>query len=87
MSYVPYVPPPEASPRARELGQRLGDVIRDFRQRYPDLNSGDVHMAFKIAMSSSGMDRTPQVRAILALAIGLAAALAGLAVFLLRNAR
>ena len=37
MSYVPYVPPPQASPRVQELSRRLNDTIEKFKREYPDI--------------------------------------------------
>jgi len=74
-----FVPPPVASPRARELGRELADVIEKYRREHPDVSGREVRQALRIALR--GGEARPQV-ALLAMGV---AALLGLFASLYRN--
>lgn len=46
--YVP-TPPTTASPRVRELAHRIVEVVRNFRQNYPDLTGSEISQALTLA--------------------------------------
>lgn len=50
--YVPSTPPPQTSPRVRELAQRITEVIRSFRQSHPDLALLEIRQAAQIALAT-----------------------------------
>ena len=47
--YVPSQPPQHASMRARELGNRIASLIRDFKHSYPDTSASDIYNGMRIA--------------------------------------
>ena len=47
--YVPTAPAPHVSPRVRELAQLIVEVIRSFRQRYPNVSFPEIRQALRIA--------------------------------------
>ena len=49
MVYVPSAPPPPSSPRIRELGMRLSEVIQDFQRQHPNMSAGEVRQAIRYA--------------------------------------
>jgi hypothetical protein len=55
MAFVPtpFIPPPEASPQARDLANRLTQVIQQFRQQYPALTDDDIRAALRLATGPS----------------------------------
>ena len=48
MIIVPVTPPPP-SPRAMELGKKVADLIRIYKQEYPDMNFTEVAQAMRVA--------------------------------------
>jgi len=63
-----YVPPPP-SPRARELGQRVLDVIEAYRKEHPNVTWIEIHQALRLASRRSGADRRRLVLALVAGAV------------------
>jgi len=47
--FVPIARSEDASPHAQELGRRLGAIIREYRERHPDVSTFDVRTALHIA--------------------------------------
>jgi hypothetical protein len=47
--YVPSQPPQHASPRARELGNRIASLIKEFKHSYPDTSASDIYNGMRIA--------------------------------------
>ena len=80
LAFVPYVPPQPPSPRAMELGQRLAEVIEQYRQLHPDLNRADVAQATQFALARAGGSGAAVPRAVLLAVMG--AVVAGLFVAL-----
>ncbi|MEM7352233.1 MAG: hypothetical protein AAF657_15640 [Acidobacteriota bacterium] len=48
------LPPPDGSPRARELGRRLKATIESFRRENPKLSKAEVEQATRIASPELG---------------------------------
>lgn len=69
MSYVPIVPQPPPSPRAKELGRRLREAVDAFRRDHPGMDDAEVRQAFDLARPTAG---TPKQAAALALLMGVA---------------
>lgn len=88
MVFVP-VPPSEreVTVRARDLSQRLDHVIREFQQNHPGTTSEDVRQAMLLAAENSGVTRggTRQMRAAIAVLLGVVFAGLGLFAFLQRS--
>jgi len=80
---APFVPPPEATPQARDLANRITQVIQQFRQQYPALTERDIREAVRLATGRSGGQSALRQRAVVLGA--LAAAAGGLMVYLTRN--
>jgi hypothetical protein len=82
MVFVP-VPPPnrDVTIRARDLSQRLAQVIREFQQNHPGTTTEDVRQAVRMAAEGSGVDRggSRQQRAAIAVVLGIL--FAGLGIF------
>ena len=47
--FVPSSPQLQTSPRARELGNKLVQTIREFRQSYPDTSARDLYQGMRVA--------------------------------------
>jgi hypothetical protein len=78
-----YVPPPKPSPQAEELGQKMAELIRIYRESYSDLNMTEVKQAMGIAENDVRPDlggRNPQMAMVMGLLLGFAL-LAGLLFF------
>ena len=75
MSYVPivpYVPPPqEASPRARELGVQMAQLVQEFQKQNPSLSSAEVQQAMQIAKQATGMTKGAAAGMMAAVGVGL----------------
>lgn len=54
--FVPVVPP-QASPAALDLGNRIVRSIEEYRQLHPELSARDIYMALRIARQSTGAQR------------------------------
>ena len=80
MSYipiVPYVPPPqEASPRARELGVQMAQLLQDFQKQNPSLSSAEVQQAMQIAKQATGMTKSAATGVMVAVGLGVFGVLA-----------
>ena len=86
MSYVPIVPyvpsPQEASPRARELGVQMAQLVQEFQKENPSLTSAEVQQAMQIAKQATGMTKGARASLMVALGVGLMGVLiAGFLVF------
>ena len=81
MSFVPVAPPQPPSPRAQELGRRLGEVVEKFRREHPDLTGTEIRQAMGLATGGMG---AKSVALLVALALGLLAAGLLAALFLRR---
>lgn len=69
---VPYVPPPqEASPRARELGVQMAQLVQDFQKQNPSLSSAEVQQAMQIAKQATGMTKSAAAGVTAAVGVGL----------------
>ena len=44
-----FVPPPPPSPRARELGEKMTELIRIYHETDPKISMGEIRQAMKIA--------------------------------------
>ncbi len=85
MTFIPSSVTPPASPRARELAQKLITAIRDFRQQHPDASEREVFAALRLA-SISAQPRTRGNWGGVAMALMVVAMLlVGLAVFGLQS--
>jgi len=81
--FVPSSPPLQVSPRARELGNKLIQTIREFRQTYPDTNARDVYQGMRVAEVELRSDfegylaqrKTVLISVLIALLVGLGFAL------------
>jgi hypothetical protein len=82
MVFVP-VPPPnrDVTIRARDLSQRLAQVIREFQQNHPGTTTEDVHQAVRMAAEGSGVGRGGSSQQRAAIAVVLGVLLAGLGAF------
>ncbi len=49
MFYVPYVPPPQPSPRTRELADLLSRAIEEYQKYHPNVSSAEVNAALQMA--------------------------------------
>ena len=85
MTYVPLMVPPTASPRARELAQKLIAQIREFRQEHPEATERDVWAALRIASTSTQPRTRPNWLAIAIALMVAAMLLVALAVLGLQN--
>ena len=65
--------PASASPAAMELGQRLVNVIEDFRRQRPGTSAEDVRQALRIAAAHSGA-RPVMLKLAIALLVGVVVA-------------
>lgn len=86
MTYIPIVPyapsPQEASPRARELGVQMAQLVQEFQKQNPSLSSTEVQQAMQIAKQATGTTRSAAVGVMVALGVGLMGVLlAGLMFF------
>jgi hypothetical protein len=72
LAFVPFVPSPPPSPQAEELGQRLAEVIEQYRQQHPDLGRAEVLQATRLALARSGGEPAA-ARSALVVAIGVSA--------------
>lgn len=84
MSIVNFVPvvvsPSPPSPRAEQLGQRLAEVIRQYREQFPETSGLELRQALRIALlRAGGGNRAPARLVALALALAAAAGLLGVA--------
>lgn len=80
---VPYTPP-QPSPRVQDLSAQLTRVIEDYEKRFPNLSAAEVRQAAQLAVQK----RAPgsmATRQVIAMAVGLAAFVAGLGVFMTRQ--
>jgi len=76
MVFVPVPVPPterEVTVRARDLSQRLTQVIREFEQNHPGTTTEDVRQAVRMAAEGSGVSRGggSQQRAAIAVVLGI----------------
>ena len=85
MVFVP-VPHPPARPSARvqELSDQLSKVIEDYQRRFPNLSGGEIRQAVQLAVQRKASGPAVNRLAVSA-ALGLAAFLAGVTVFLMRS--
>jgi hypothetical protein len=68
-----YVPPPKPSPQAEELGQKMAELIRIYRESYSDLNMTEVKQAMGIAENDVRPDlggRNPKMAMVMGLLLG-----------------
>jgi hypothetical protein len=72
--FVPVTPPPP-SPRATELGQKMVELIRIFKNEDPKLNMTDIRQAMHIALRNVGSEMGGFAGARIAVIIGLILAL------------
>lgn len=73
MAFVPVVPQEEPpSPRARDLGNRLAEVIETFQRQYPGTSPEDIRRAMRLAAPGGGGDLQRRKAVV---ALGLVAAL------------
>jgi len=77
--FVPSPPPPTA--RARELGQRIAQLVRDYRAENHSMSGVEVSQAFLVARSDLGRGGGGNPQTVVGIALGLVALL-GLAVLL-----
>jgi len=68
--YVP-VPTQTATPRARELSQRIHETIEEFQHHYPNTRSSDVRDALRI-VGGGDRDRRTSVSLIIGLLVAAA---------------
>jgi fatty acid desaturase len=59
----------EPSPRAKDLGRRLAEAIREFEHSYPGTSAEDLRAAFQVAVEQTG-HRPRALRARVAIAVG-----------------
>ena len=76
-----FVPPPPPTARARELGQRIAQLVRDYRAESRSMSGIEVRQAFLVARSELGREGGGNPQLIIGVVIGLIALL-GLAVLL-----
>lgn len=86
MTYIPIVPyvprPQQASPRARELGVQMAQLVQEFQKQNPSLSSTEVQQAMQIAKQATGMTKGAAAGVAAAVGVGLMLALtAGLLFF------
>jgi hypothetical protein len=81
--YVPAQPPQHASLRARELGNRITQVIQEFTRSYPDASASDIYNGMRIAEANlkSELGGTPAARKLILISL-LISLLLALGVFL-----
>ncbi len=70
MVYTPAAPPPPSSPKVRELGMRLSEVVQDFQRRHPNMTAGEVRQAIRYAAARASGGRSSSA----AVVVGAAAA-------------
>jgi hypothetical protein len=80
MAYVPIPSQPQepASPRARELGQKIRETIEEFERHYPGTDAADVRRALEIAAGETNRTRmtvSVMVGLVLAVVLGMLVAL------------
>lgn len=81
--FVPSSPPLQMSPRARELGNKLVQTVREFRQSYPDTSARDIYQGMRVAEMELRSDlegylaqrKTALISVLIALLVGLGFAL------------
>ncbi len=75
MTYIPIVPyvpaPQEASPRARELGVQMAQLVQEFQKQNPSLSSTEVQQAMNIAKQATGMTKGAAAGVAVAIGVGL----------------
>ena len=82
MAFVPvFVPPAQASARAKDLARRLEETIATFERQYPGTSPEDIRHAVHIATGGAGRPTRPP-RVVMALVAGLIAMGIGLFVTL-----
>jgi hypothetical protein len=81
--FVP-VTPPQPSQEARELGRKMAELVRIFREGYPNLSFTEVRQAMRVAESELGSEfRGAGARMTVAIALTVAALMVGVFTFLL----
>jgi len=78
--FVPMATPSQASAAAMELGQRLVNVIEEYRRQHPGMTDEDIRLALRIASQHSA-GASQRIRMLTILTIGLL--VAGLLAFLM----
>jgi len=53
---VPVIVPPEPSRRAKDLGAKMAELIRIYREEYPDISMTEIRQAMAVAQSSVRKD-------------------------------
>jgi hypothetical protein len=69
VAYVPWVPPTPrrpVSPRANELANKIGALIKDYRGYYPELSDRDVREALRAAGADGAEPQRIRPRALVA---------------------
>ncbi len=69
MAYTPSAPLP-SSPKVRELGMRLSELIQDFQRQHPNMSAGEVRQAIRYAATRVSGGRSSST----AVAVGAASA-------------
>lgn len=73
---IPIAPPqPPPSPAARELGERIADVIEKEREQNPRLVPGDIRAALRLAGAKHQPQRASDVARLASRLLGLASVL------------
>ena len=81
--FVP-VTPPQPSPEAQELGSKMTELVRIFREGYPNLSFTEVRQAMRVAESELGSEfRGARARITVVIALAVAALMVGVFTFLL----
>jgi hypothetical protein len=76
MPFVPFIPSPLASDRARELARELETTVERFRQRNPDTSAFEVRQALHLVRRTSGISaKAPLMAAAVGVAVALGIAL------------
>jgi len=81
MTFIPPAALPPASPRARELAQKLIAQIQDFREKHPEVNEREVWTALRLTSVSTRSNPRANWGAVAIALMVTAILLVGLAVF------
>ena len=79
---IPAIPP---SPRAKELGRRLADTVRDFRQAHPEVSGLEIRQAMRLAETEVGAGVDVKLTMVLGFLAALAAAAGALWYMIMRR--
>lgn len=70
MLIVPGLPPQQQTRHSRELGRRVGQLVRDYQRENPDVTEGDVRTALASLATGTPSEEGLRRKRVLSVAIG-----------------